>query len=193
MSKLILTSYGLTSKVGRELISKEFKKDENLENKKIFLFHEPYFSIADILVDVCAEIGFKRKNIFLVGGKDSISHARTADYIYITEGNTFEVLALLREYGLEEPIKEAVENGATYIGASAGAMLAGVDIEEASYMDRNHILLKNFKALGLFDGIILPHYEPEEKERYIANSPGITEKYNAIYSVSNDGIMVLEV
>ena len=147
MSKLILTSYGLTSKVGRELISKELKKDENLENKKIFLFHEPYFSIADMLVDVCVKIGFKRENIFLVGGKDSISYARRADYIYITEGNTFEILALLREYSLEEPIKEAVENGATYIGASAGAMLAGVDIEEASCMDRNHIMLKNFKSI----------------------------------------------
>lgn len=193
MSKLILTSYGLTSKVGRELISKELKKDKNLANKKIFLFHEPYFSIADILLDVCENIGFKRENIHFVGENDSVSFAKMADYIYITEGNTFEILDLLRKYGLEEPIKEAVAAGATYIGASAGAMLAGEDIEEASYMDRNFTGLKDFKSFGFFDGIILPHYEPEEKERYIANSPGITEKYKVIYSVSNDGILVLEV
>ena len=193
MSKLLLSSYGLTSKVGRDLIFKELKKDEDLGNKVIFLFHEPYFHIADILVNVCMEIGFKQENIFLVNSEDSVCHVREADYIYITEGNTFEILALLREYGLEEPIKEAVKTDATYIGASAGAMLAGVDIEEAYYMDRNHIMIKNLKALGLFDGIILPHYEPEERECYIANSPEITKKYNTILSVENDGLIVLEV
>lgn len=53
MAKLILTSYGLTTKVGRKLISKELKKDANLGDK----------------------------NIFLVSGSDSIRHVKEADYL----------------------------------------------------------------------------------------------------------------
>lgn len=193
MAKLILTSYGFNTKVGRKLISRELKKDANLGDKKIFLFHEPYFSIEELLKTVCMELGFKRENIFFVGDSGSICRVREADYIYVTEGNTFEILSLIRKRGLEELIKEAVKAGATYIGASAGAMLAGVDIAEASCMDRNFSNLQNLAAFGFFNGIILPHYTPKERERYIANSPGITEKYNAIYSVANDGILVLEV
>ena len=37
-NKLILTSYGLTTGIGRKLISKELKA-YNLAGKKIFLFH----------------------------------------------------------------------------------------------------------------------------------------------------------
>ena len=193
MAKLILTSFGLNTKVGRKLISKELKKDAGLETKKIFLFHAPYFSIEALLESACLEIGFKRENIYFVGGSDSDRHIREADYVYVSEGNTFDILSLIRKEGLEEPIKEAVKAGATYIGASAGAMLASVDIGEAYCMDRNFAHLQDLTAFGFVNGVILPHYTPKERERYISNSPGITEKYKTIYSIANDGILVLEV
>lgn len=46
-NKLILTSYGLITGIGRKLIGKELK-EYNLEDKKIFLFHEPHYSIEAI-------------------------------------------------------------------------------------------------------------------------------------------------
>lgn len=196
MAKLLLLSYGLTSKVGRKLIEKEIKKDRELEKKKIVLFYEPYYSIADLLVDVCVSIGFRKENIFLINNPQNEDNAKVikeADYFYLTEGNTFEVLSLLREYNIIEAIRTAVANGATYIGASAGAMIAGVSIKEAENFDRNFILMKNMEGLCLFDGIILPHYEPEERIRYISNSPNILDRYNKILSVANDSIVILEV
>lgn len=196
MAKLMLLSYGLTTKVGRELIYKELKKEKSLEDKRITLFYEPYYSITDLLMDVCVNMGFQRENIYLINNPKSEDNAKNileSDYIYVTEGNTFEILSLLREYDIIEPIRKAVANGTTYIGASAGAMIAGVSIKEAENFDRNFLLMKNMEGLCLFDGIILPHYEPAERMRYIANSPGILETYNTILSVSNDSIVLLEV
>ncbi len=192
MKKIIVTSYGLTSKIGRKLIAKELKKDSDLHNKKVFLFHEPYYSIEDILVNVCAEIGFQRENVMVVDSAKAVQQVEVADYIYITEGNIFKILDRIRKYGITEAIKEAVERGCVYIGASAGAMLAGTSVEEALNMDENRTLLDDFTALELYDGLILPHYEKNELKRYIANSPGITKRYKNIVSIANDEIRVLE-
>ncbi len=190
--RIICTSYGLTTSVGRKLIGNEIKKDE-LENKKIFLFHEPHYSIEDMLVRACLDMGFKGENIVLSGQQKSNADIESFEYLYITEGNTFEVLSLLRERDLDSVFIKAFQNGATYIGASAGALIGGVSIEPAEDFDKNFVRMSNYKGLGLYDGIVIPHYTKSELKRYIKNSTGIEEKYNNIYSVSNNGILVLEV
>ena len=65
-NKLIFTSYGLTTKEGQKLIGKELGSYE-LEDKKIFLFHEPHYYTESILVMACVNLGFKEENIILSG------------------------------------------------------------------------------------------------------------------------------
>lgn len=192
MKKLIFTSYGLTTSIGRKHIKKEIKKDGDLEDKRIFLFHEPHYSIESMLVEACLRMGFKKENIVLSGWQKSNEELLEMDYIYVTEGNTFEIMALLRERGFDTVIPEAVQCGATYIGASAGAMIAGVSIEEALSFDLNFARMNNFEGLGLFGGVVIPHYTKEELKRYIENTPGIEKKYNNIYSIENEKMLVLE-
>lgn len=193
MKRLILTSYGLTSIVGRKLIQNELAKDGDLREKRIFLFHEPYYSIERPLLNACLSMGFKEENIIFSGQQRSDEDLLTVDYVYITEGNTFEIMSLLREHGLVEVIKKAVENGATYIGASAGAMITGNSIEEALSFDRNFVCLDDFTGLGLLDGtVVIPHYTKKELNRYIRNTPGMKVRYKHIYSIPNTGILVLE-
>lgn len=192
-NKLILTSYGLTTGIGRKLISKELKA-YNLAGKKIFLFHEPHYSIESMLIEACLNLGFKKENIVLSGQQKSYQDVLECDIYYCTEGNTFEVLSILRERGLDSVIKEGFKKGnKIYIGCSAGAAIAGVSIEEVKDFDRNFIGMVDFEGLNLFDGIIIPHYTKSELKRYISNSPGIEEKYNRILSVSNEKSLVLEV
>lgn len=157
--RLILSSFGLTSKKTRSLIKKELQKDINLSEKKIYLFFEPYYSIEGLLVEACLNIGFRRENILLSTEvrPEDIEEIKKVDYIYVTEGNTFEIAALLKDRGIDEVIREAFKNGATYSGASAGAMLAGESIEEALLFDRNEVGLKDYKGLCLMDGIVIPH------------------------------------
>lgn len=192
-NKLVLTSYGLTTGVGRKNIGKELA-NYDLVNKKIFLFHEPHYSIETILIDVCCDLGFKRENVILSGQQDSIDEIIECDFYYCTEGNTFEVLSLMRERGVDRAIKTGFDIGnKLYIGASAGAAVAGTSIEEIKDFDRNFVGMTDFTGLRLFDGIIIPHYTKTELKRYIKNTPGIEYKYNKIHSVSNNRSVVLEV
>lgn len=189
--KLIFTSHGLSTSVGRKLIGKEISRGTDLSSKKIFLFCEPYYSIEPIVVDACVKMGFEKENIFL-SSQCEIDMILTADYIYLTEGNTFQILSILRERGIDKVIKEAYKNGAIFIGASAGAMIAGVSIEEAFSFDRNYVRLSDYNGLALFDGIVIPHYTKAEMKEYIKNSPGIENRYKMLFSVANDKILVLE-
>ena len=192
-NKLILTSYGLTTKVGRKLIREAFDGND-LTDKKIFLFHEPHYSIEQMLVQACLYLGFKKENIILSGWQKSSQEVLDCDIYYCTEGNTFEVLSLLRERGLDHVIKAGFKNGnKIYIGASAGAAIAGVNIEHVIDFDRNFVRMENFEGLGLFEGIVIPHYTNTELECYINHSPEVAEKYSKILSVSNEESVVLEV
>lgn len=193
-NKLIITSYGLTTPVGRKLIRKELEKDI-LQNKKIFLFHEPHYHIETMLIEACISMGFQKENIVLSGSQKDNNEVLECDYFYDTEGNTFEILSLLRERGLDKVIKDALKNGSNkvYIGASAGAIIAGRSIEEASFFDRNFANMSDYRGLCLYDGVIIPHYTKAELKQYIKNSPGIEKKYKKIISVANEKSVVLKV
>ena len=192
-NKLILTSYGLTTAVGRKLIEKEIGSYD-LTDKRIFIFHEPHYSIERMLIGACLNLGFQKENIILSGHQKNNQEVLDCDFYYCTEGNTFGVLALLRERGLDCTIKEGFKKGnKVYIGCSAGAAIAGVSVEEVKDFDRNFVGMTDFTGLGLFDGIIFPHYTKAELKRYISNSPGIEAKYNQIFSVENEKSLVLSV
>ncbi len=190
--KLILTSYGLTTKIGRALIGAELSKDQ-LQDKRIFLFHEPHYSIEPMLMEACLNMGFRRENILFSGQQKCIADILSCDYLYCTEGNTFEVMSLMREHGLDQVFVEAFHRGAVYIGASAGAIIAGTSVEEAGSFDRNFVRMYDFKGLGLYEGVVIPHCTEEGLNAYIDGHPGILEKYKNVYSVANDGILVLSV
>ncbi len=185
MSKLILTSQGLTTVIGRTLIAEELQ-GVDLTEKRIFLFHEPHFSIEPILRQVCVWLGFQAKNVFLAGDKISNEQIETMDYIYVTEGNTFEILELIKMRHLMKPLRTAVLNGATYIGASAGALIAGKDIAPAGDFDRNFVGLKDLEGLRLFEGTVIPHYTNKQLESWIAGKDKAElAGYQKIYSVAN--------
>lgn len=190
--KLIFTSYGLTNRMGRQLIGEELAKDKDISRKKIFIFHEPYYSIERMLISACISMGFEEKNIIISGRQKSDRDLLDMDYIYVGEGNTFEILSLIRERGFDKLIPEAVRRGCTYIGASAGAMIGGLNVKEALVMDRNFIRISDFQGLGLFNGIIMPHYTEEELEEYVKCKPELKSKYEMILSVANDKILVLK-
>ncbi|MCI7066435.1 MAG: Type 1 glutamine amidotransferase-like domain-containing protein [Butyrivibrio crossotus] len=146
-NKLIFTSYGLTTKEGQKLIGKELGSYE-LEDKKIFLFHEPHYYTESILVMACVNLGFKEENIILSGHQMSNQEVLECDIYYCGEGNTFEELSILRERGLDSIIKEGFKTGnKIYIGCSAGAAIAGVSVEEIKDFDKNNVILAT--AMGL--------------------------------------------
>jgi dipeptidase E len=79
-----------------------------------------------------------------------------ADAFLVGGGNTYVLLKRLLESGLLGAIAKKVAGGAPYIGASAGANLAGPNILTTN--DWNVVALTSFEAFGFVPFNINPHY-----------------------------------
>ena len=80
------------------------------------------------------------------------------DLIYISGGNTFATLDKLRKTGLDRIIKDRVRRGVIYVGGSAGAHIASMDVSHVLEVDENAVGLSDFRALGLLNGVLICHY-----------------------------------
>ena len=195
--KLLLNSKGFETKQGVTQI--QLKLGElgigDLAHKSIFVVSNPAYEVDERIVANLVDIlGIKIENIYL--SKDGLpQNDIVPDIVYVTAGNTFEVLQYMRDYGLIKYIRRLFQkcDSLIYIGSSAGAIIAGTDIFFSKDFDSNFVGMEDFRALGLFDGAIIPHYEPEELERYKADKEeSVLAKYPVIYSVSNDEVLVLD-
>ena len=80
-----------------------------------------------------------------------------AEALFMGGGNTYALLKRLRESGLLPAIRERVQAGMPYMGASAGSNVAGPTILTTN--DWNVVALDRFDALGLVGFNINPHYK----------------------------------
>jgi len=79
-----------------------------------------------------------------------------ADAIIIGGGNTWQLVRMLHEQGLMEPIREKVQSGTPYIGWSAGSNVACPTLRTTNDMPIVDPL--GFETLGLIPFQINPHY-----------------------------------
>lgn len=81
------------------------------------------------------------------------------DAVYLAGGNTFALLHHLRRSGLDRLLPGLLADGMLYLGASAGAAVAGLDVEPLSLMDdpAEAPPLDSTRGLGLVDLVLLPH------------------------------------
>lgn len=91
--------------------------------------------------------------------RDTKATIASSSMIYVTGGNTFYLLQSLRYSSAGELIKQAVQEGKTYIGESAGTVVAGPNIEYVKRMDSESPVsyLENYTGLGPMDFGIVPH------------------------------------
>lgn len=192
--KLILTSRGLTSTMGSCLIGMILKK-ENLKGKDIFVISFPKYGVDSILKEKCIELGFETERIHL--SKDyegKVQMPFEASYFYVTEGNSFEVWEYMKRNQFDKYICKRIKDGGTYIGSSAGAMIAGDDIVLAQDFDKNFVGLEDYKTLGLFEGTIIPHYSYKQFQRYKEKiSKEIWSKYQKIYFVDEHEVLYMKI
>ncbi len=83
------------------------------------------------------------------------------DAIYVSGGNTANMLAIWRTHGIDALMREAWENGVVLFGASAG-MICWF---EAGVTDSFGPGLEGLDCLGLLPGSACPHYDGEERRR----------------------------
>lgn len=85
------------------------------------------------------------------------------DGIYIGGGNTFQLMAAIRESAFGGLLNEFVHSGGSLYGGSAGAIILGSSIESALRCDPNDVNLDNFNGLSLCGGFaVWCHYRIED-------------------------------
>lgn len=190
--RVILTSKGLNTVLGTALIEEALRLLKIVPSNEMILLVVPEdYSVQDLLVESCKSLGFREENIYLSGDFERLK-GRMVSVCYVTEGNTFEVLDYMRRRGLTDYVKDCVQKGGTYIGSSAGALIASKDIAPAADFDMNFVGMRNFEALDLLDGtVVIPHYTYDQLQRYLSMFGG-KEKYKSIKNVADDEVLLYE-
>ncbi|MDA8346178.1 MAG: peptidase E [Thermaerobacter sp.] len=83
------------------------------------------------------------------------------DVIYVGGGNTKNMLAIWRAWGLDEVLRTAWERGIVLAGISAGALCW----YEAGVTDSVPGTLSALRCLGFLQGSFSPHYDSEPERR----------------------------
>jgi dipeptidase E len=83
------------------------------------------------------------------------------DAIFVGGGNTKSMLAVWREWGLPEVLKEAYQSGIVLGGQSAGAICWFEQGVTDSWADR----LRPLECMGFLPGSCCPHYDGEVERR----------------------------
>jgi dipeptidase E len=84
---------------------------------------------------------------------------QNASAIMVGGGNSFQLLKLLQDLDLMDIIRDHVKDGLPYIGWSAGANMACPTLKTTN--DMPIVEPSSFRALGLIDFQINPHYTEE--------------------------------
>jgi len=81
------------------------------------------------------------------------------DMVFVTGGNTFYLLEQVRNSGFDKAIRKFLNKGGIYVGANAGSLIAGLNIEPAGWRhpERNTANLKDLTAMKLVPFVISAH------------------------------------
>lgn len=99
--------------------------------------------------------------LFKLPSADLRSYLLESDVIYVGGGNTRSMMAIWREWGVDDILKDAYEAGIVLCGPSAGAICWF----EQGITDSIPGLYATVKGLELLPGSFCPHYDDEPERR----------------------------
>ena len=118
-----------------------------------------------------------------------------ADIVLVAGGDTFYLMAKLKESGTDKVIKDFIKKNGIYIGSSAGSIICCPTIEGAEEFDNPNLAkgLNNFDGMGVFKDAIIPH---AQKEKYFERIRRATERLESkgykVYPLTDDDILFFD-
>lgn len=188
--KLFLTS---TVFLNKEVTNKVFQNiDKPIKECKVLFIPNQKTTKEKLnsnkYLDRVIDWGFSPKNIHIFNKYNpDLSRNLDIDIITISGGNTFETLDIIRKTNFDKDIINYINKGVIFIGGSAGSHIVTKNIEHVLEFDSNDIAMTDFNTLGLFNGILICHYDEERKEIY----NNLNSKYK-IYTLTNDEILIVD-
>lgn len=117
------------------------------------------------------------------------------DIVLVAGGDTFYLMAKLKENGADKVIKDFIEKNGIYIGSSAGSIICCPTIEGAEEFDNPNLAkeLDNFDGMGVFKDVIIPH---TQKEKYFERIRRATERLESkgykVYPLTDDDVLFFD-
>lgn len=109
---------------------------------------------------------------------DLLSFVLDCDIVYVGGGNTKSMLAVWREWGFDQVMREAWQQGVALCGFSAGAICWF----EGGPTDSIPGALTPIKCLGFLEGSACPHYDSQPARRPAYQEMVATGKLSAGYA-----------
>lgn len=187
--KVILTSKVFGDKQATDNFLDNIDKDISL--LKVLLVATPCLPYGpEKYFNELIACGIKRENVVIFNHEEPRKYCDLdIDIVYVTGGNTFTGLKLVKDSGFDKEIIKYVNNGVIYVGRSAGAHIATKNIKHVLEFDLNEIGTTDYEGIGLVDGILVCHYNAEREGCY--NRLINENKYN-VYSLTNQEILVYD-
>lgn len=166
--KLLLTSAGLPNQKLRDVFIANLPKAPHLCSVLMMAYaqNQEEHDYAETLKNELMQAGIDNISLFNLM-EDRFSDRKKRDVIHVCGGNTFAMLDRMRITGADEFIKSAVKDqGALYLGVSAGSIMAGPSIAIAGWGsegDENEIGLEDLTGLGLTGISVFPHFKDHLK------------------------------
>ena len=128
-----------------------------------------------------ARLGYRLVELDIEGA-DDLSALDSADAVFVDGGSPFFLLQAMRESGFDAAVSEAVRGGLPYVGMSAGAVVAGPDLEPLSTTSNTGLAprLRSTEGLALVDSVVFPHFNSPERAAQFAK---VDAEYGARYAL----------
>lgn len=111
--------------------------------------------------------------------------------VFVAGGNTFYLLSEVKKSGFDIVIKELLDQGVVYIGASAGSCIMCPTIAHVTALDHPEQVpeLTDYAALNLVPQLIVPH---AGRDKYLARHEQIKAQYgDKILFLRDDQALVI--
>jgi len=149
-------------------------------------------TVQEEIIPKIKESGYKLEEIDIVGkGSQEITDFfQDKNVIHVEGGNTFYLLKAIRETGFAEILKDLLNDGKVYIGASAGSYIMCPSIEVADWDDtgRSRFEVTDFSSLNYVPFLLKVHYKDEQAQKVIDKMQNL--KYPLRILRDGQGILV---
>lgn len=164
--KLILSSRDFRGESSRQVILSNLPKPLS-QCRVLFIPNEkwtPERLDTGFYVRRMQEIGFSEELVSIFDPRRPEAFLNLAlDVIYVSGGNSFELLSLLRRCSFDQELIRYIRSGVAYVGGSAGAHLVSADLSHLSRYDAVPEGMTDFSGLNLFHGILLCHFSADRQ------------------------------
>lgn len=113
------------------------------------------------------DVGFSRAKHINIGAyfdENARCELFDSDAIFLSGGNTFELLFMLKLWDLIPDFRKYAKDGGIVMGASAGGIVQGTSAAIAGFADFNWLGLKDLDAMALVPFQVKPHWDRWQDE-----------------------------